>query len=138
MKVTYLLGGVPENAERGVEKWDHEGKEASQAAKAVKCHRKGALDTDRAIGGHRGKAARVFQPWGQTATGTMNALSARANRPLQPKGSTRRPVLAVGRESPSRAILCKNKYSWITGDTVPWSGCCNDKYKYLIVRQLTK
>ena len=62
MKVTYLLGGVPENAERGVEKWDHEGKEASQAAKAVKCHRKGALDTERAMGGIGAKQLGYFKP----------------------------------------------------------------------------
>lgn len=72
MKVTYLLGGVPENTRRGVEKWDNEGGEARQPAKAGKYHRKQALEAVQAI---RVKQPGYFDP-GDGQPWALQVLSA--------------------------------------------------------------
>lgn len=68
-------------------------------------------------GGHRDKAARVFQPWGWTAMGTVSAPSTQTSRPLPPKDSTGKLVSVVGRESPLGAVGHKNAH----GSQEAWS-----------------
>ena len=58
-----------------------------------------------------------FDPGDGTVTGTVSALSTQANRPLQPKVNTRRPMPALGRESPPGAVVHKNAH----GSQVTWS-----------------